>query len=362
MNTSDAELVYQSLSHKPGADEAFTRLVARYRPGIYGLAFAATGNVAEAEDLTQETLIAAYLGLPRLRDPSRFGVWLYGIARNVVRMWYRRRANTPALDGGHAIAALEDRSQRSPEERLDRQESLARIREAVQELSTGNREAITLRYWGEMSYAEISATLNVPLSTVKSRLHKAKRQLQARLGEKRMEQRIKMIPVKVGELYTHDYQGQPHAIVLLESEDGRSLPIWIGRFEGLSLALNRVLESDELMRPLTYDTVANIFDTLSVRLEKVTVSALKDTTFLATLHLWLGEVEHEIDARPSDAINLAVRVSAPIFVAEDVMNSAAKSAPIELPEDVKPLELPESILKMAKEGPETKEDKKKPRH
>ena len=169
MNESDAELVCQSLSSTAGADEAFGRLVARYRPTIFGLAFAATGHVAEAEDLTQETLIAAYLSLPRLRDPERFGVWLYGIARNLVRVWYRRRARTPTLDGGHLLEKLADGSQRAPEERIDQQERLARIRQAVQELSSGNRQAVTLRYWGDMSYAEISAALDVPVSTVKSR-------------------------------------------------------------------------------------------------------------------------------------------------------------------------------------------------
>jgi DNA-directed RNA polymerase specialized sigma24 family protein len=80
MNESDTELVRQRLSSKAGADKAFGRLVARFRPTIFGLAFAATGHVAEAEDLTQEALMAAYLSLPRLRDPKRFGVWLYGIS------------------------------------------------------------------------------------------------------------------------------------------------------------------------------------------------------------------------------------------------------------------------------------------
>ena len=203
MNKGDAELVRKSLSDSPGADEAFAQLVARYRPAIVGLAFAATGTAAEAEVLTQETLIAAYLGLSHLRDPARFGVWLKGIARNLIRMWYRHHAGTPALDGGRVLEDLDDGTFRAPEERLDRRESLSRIREAAKELSTGNQQAINLRYWAEMSYSEIGATLNVPVSTVKSRLHKAKLQLQALLPDKRVERRNDMIPVTVGELYAH---------------------------------------------------------------------------------------------------------------------------------------------------------------
>jgi RNA polymerase sigma factor (sigma-70 family) len=348
MTTSDAELVYQSLSREPGANEAFTRLVARYRPGIHGLAFAATGNVAEAEDLTQETLIAAYLGLPRLRDPNRFGVWLYGIARNMVRMWYRRRAATPTLDGGHVLEQLKNGSRRSPEERMDRQESLARIRRAVQELPTGNRQAITLRYWGEMSYAEISAALNVPESTVKSRLYKAKRQLQAQLGKTKVERRVEVIPVKLGDILAYESERGPEAVVCLVSEDGRSLPIWIGRFEGLSLALNRVLNSDELIRPLTYDMLVNMLAELGVQVSQVVINALQDTTFYATIHLAVGQDQHEIDARPSDAINVAIRTGAPLYVTSDVMKAIGRE-PSRLPlEELQPLELPEAILQLRK--------------
>ena len=277
MNKSDAELVRKSLSGSPGADEAFAQLVARYRPAIFGLAFAATGTAAEAEDLTQETLIAAYLSLSHLRDPARFGEWLKGIARNLVRMWYRRHAGTPALDGGHVLEALDDGSFRAPEERLDQRESLARIREAVQQLSTGNQQAISLRYWAEMSYSEIGAALNVPVSTVKSRLHKAKRQLQALLPDGGVERRKDMIPVTVGEMYAHEAkagtvgniyaretEANPYVILSLDSEDGRSLPIWLDPGAAASIAISHVLGDDKLPRPLTFDLVANMLAKLEV--------------------------------------------------------------------------------------------------
>lgn len=149
----DAELVRQSLSASPSAEDAFARLVARYRLAIFGLAFAATHSAAEAEDLTQDALIAAYLSLSHLRDPARFEAWLKGIARNLVRMWYRRHAATPTLDGGHLLEQIDSGLQFSPEKKVDRQERLARIRQALQELSSGLQQAIALRYWGEMSKA-----------------------------------------------------------------------------------------------------------------------------------------------------------------------------------------------------------------
>jgi RNA polymerase sigma factor (sigma-70 family) len=348
MHEDDAELVRQSLSDQAEADQAFARLVARYRPAIYGLAFAATGDAAEAEDLTQETLITAYLGLPHLRDPALFGAWLKGIARNLVRMWYRRHAATPRLDGGHALDELVSRATLSPEEHIDRQERLERIRQAVQELSTGNQQAVTLRYWAGMSYAEISETLDVPVSTVKSRLHKAKRQLQAQFGEQKVERRVKMIPVKLGEILAHEGEYGPGAVINLVSEDGRSLPIWIGLFEGQSLALSRVLSSDELIRPLTFDMVVNILTELGAQVSQVVISALKDTTFYATIHLALGQNRHRIDARPSDAINLAIRTGAPLYVANEVMEAVNTEPPCRTLDDLQPLELPEAVSQLRK--------------
>ena len=170
-----------------------------------------------------------------------------------------------------------------------------------------------------------------------------------------MKKREKMFPVTVGELYAHELKGGPHTIVSLDSEDGRSLPIWIGPYEGQALAINRVLSGDELHRPITFDLMAKMLATLGVEVTQVVVSALKDTTFYATLHLTLGDVEHEIDARPSDAINLAVRVGAPVFVAEGVMSAAGKGKPDALPEDIQPFELPEALLKLLSAGPAAQE-------
>jgi RNA polymerase sigma factor (sigma-70 family) len=352
MKENDAELVLQSLSDCDDADDAFARLVARYRPAIYGLAFAATGSVAEAEDLTQDALIAAYLSLPHLRDPHRFGAWLKGIARNMVRMWYRKRAAMPNFDGGHLIDELNLGHRRlSPEEHVDRQERLGRIRQAIQDLSTGNQQAITLRYWDEMSYAEISDTLDVPLSTVKSRLHNAKQQLKTQLDQEITERRTDLIPVNVGEIYAFESEHGPAAIVMLEAGDGRSLPIWIGPSEGMSLAIARVL--GRVKRPLTFDLLTDIFTELGIELSQVVVNALQENTYHATLHLASDEGRHEIDARPSDAINIAVRTGAPLYVAPDVMDRAGKMEHEHLPDDLEPMEIPDWVFSQLDDRPES---------
>jgi bifunctional DNase/RNase len=183
-------------------------------------------------------------------------------------------------------------------------------------------------------------------------LHKAKRQLQTQLGKKKVERRVEMIPVKLGDIlaYESEYGPEhgPGAIVCLVSEDGRSLPIWIGPFEGMSLALNRVLNSDELIRPLTYDMVVNMLADLGAQVSQVVISALQETTFYATIHLAVGQDQHEIDARPSDAINVAIRTGAPLYVSSDVMETVNKEPPRTPLDELQPLELPETILQLRK--------------
>ena len=114
---------------------------------------------------------------------------------------------------------------------------------------------------------------------------------------------------------------QSPIVVLKNKENPKEvLPIWIGHPEasGIMMVLNGV----DFVRPLTYDLMKNILETLNVKVEKVEISDLKDGTYYATIYLKTpeGEIKH-IDARPSDAINIALRSGAPIFVADHVMNS-----------------------------------------
>jgi bifunctional DNase/RNase len=109
-------------------------------------------------------------------------------------------------------------------------------------------------------------------------------------------------------------------IILKDEEDKRSLPIWVGIFEANAIALE--LEKIATPRPMTHDLIKNILETIEARVLKVVVTDLKENTFFAVLHLQLGETEYTVDSRPSDAIALALRVSAPIYVDEEVVHKA----------------------------------------
>jgi uncharacterized protein len=112
-----------------------------------------------------------------------------------------------------------------------------------------------------------------------------------------------------------------YALILKETEGERRLPIIIGQFEAQAIALE--LEGIRPPRPLTHDLVKNVLDSLGNALSDVLISELREGTFYARLNVEDHSVSHEIDARPSDAIAIAIRFGAPIYVAETVMEEAA---------------------------------------
>ena len=110
-------------------------------------------------------------------------------------------------------------------------------------------------------------------------------------------------------------------IIILRDEDGqRVLPIWVGVFEANAIALQ--IENVQTPRPMTHDLLKNVIDDLRGHVERIVVCELKENTFYARIHMSANGRAFEVDARPSDAIALALRTRSPIFVEEDVITSA----------------------------------------
>ena len=109
-------------------------------------------------------------------------------------------------------------------------------------------------------------------------------------------------------------------IILRDEEDTRSLPIWVGLFEANAIALE--LEKISPPRPMTHDLIKKILESLDARVQKIVVNDVRDNTFYAVIHLRLGRADITVDSRPSDAIALALRVGAPIFVEQEVVHKA----------------------------------------
>ena len=110
-------------------------------------------------------------------------------------------------------------------------------------------------------------------------------------------------------------------IIILRDADGqRVLPIWVGIFEANAIALQ--MENISTPRPMTHDLLRNVIEDLSGRITKIVVSDLRDNTFYALIYVETGSDTVAIDARPTDAIALALRAQAPIFVEESVIDNA----------------------------------------
>jgi RNA polymerase sigma-70 factor (ECF subfamily) len=166
-----------------GDDQAFARLVEVYQVPVYNLCFRMLGEADEAEDAAQETFLRAYRGLNRY-DPKRsFVTWILSIAsHHCIDRLRRRRLVTISIDDLLPGQIRPDPSP-GPEAMLTYQERQESVKGMLEKLGHVDRAAIILRYWYEMSYEEIAQSLTLSVSSVKSRLHRARRDLAIRWRE-----------------------------------------------------------------------------------------------------------------------------------------------------------------------------------
>ena len=187
MAPTDWELVQ---SARRGDREAFRSLVERYQHKVTALATGMLRNRDDALDVVQDTFTKAYQSLDRFKGESSFYTWLYRITLNQCIDHQRRSARLPSApleapetpeEAPNINAARDDAERDDPLQRVHEAEVGQRIRQAIAELTPEHRAVILLREVEGLSYEEISRALECPKGTVMSRLHYARRQLQARL-------------------------------------------------------------------------------------------------------------------------------------------------------------------------------------
>src|SRR4051794_13409665 len=180
--TNDEQMVEQALSGDP---EAFGEIVRRWERRIFALAYGMLGREEDARDATQETFLAAFRNLRGFRGEAKVSSWLHRIAVNQCITKQRRarvRAETALEDeterdaASFAVAAHE-----SPARRAESRERTEAVRRAVSALPAELRQVIVMKEFEEMTFQEMAEALELPLSTVKSRLYTALKQLRMRL-------------------------------------------------------------------------------------------------------------------------------------------------------------------------------------
>ncbi|MBM3242932.1 sigma-70 family RNA polymerase sigma factor, partial [Candidatus Poribacteria bacterium] len=173
----DEALVKNALS---GDRTTFNCLIEKYQSRVYGLAYHITGNFADAEDLTQEAFIRAYLDLHQLREPQKFANWLYQVTRNICRMWLRKQ-----MSNARALEFLQDavarQSVSSPAEQVEKAELQDSVRNVIAALPENEQLTVTLYYMDGLTYREIADFMGVSQSTVKRRLRASRKKLKEEL-------------------------------------------------------------------------------------------------------------------------------------------------------------------------------------
>lgn len=348
---SDARLVEAALG---GDKDAFAALVTRHWATAVALAARVLGTPDLARDAAQEAAVAALVSLDRLRAPARFGAWFCGITLNVARGWARQlRAERPAVIGDQAP----DRASHEPgpDERAELAELAATVRAAVAQLADGQRDAVLLFYLQGLTHREVAAELAISVGAVKARLHQARAALtptlvplasgpaptrspaltgdqalagsQALTGDPAVPVTRHKEPVmttteggpawaevSVTDIRSSDDSNplnRTHVIVLTERDGPRRLPIWVGPVEATVLALS--LQAVEMPRPMTYQMAAGLLEASGSRVSEVRITRLAEEVFYAVVVVDGPAGQREVDARPSDAVNLALVAGAPIL-------------------------------------------------
>ena len=356
MGRDDRAIIDQVLA---GDRDAFGILIDRHRDGATRLANRILRVRADAEDVVQEALLHAFLDLAELRDRDRFVSWLLGIVVNLAKSRLRLRREVPVEDwsGGQAIRGFVWMdAEPTPDVRQEARELHDIVWKALAALPAEQQETVQLHYVDGLRVWEIAALVGVPSGTVKARLHRARgrlrRALAAELGVPlesggRREEQLTMIPVTVDDLIVRvpkdgdvrwiDIPERAPAnvgrlrVVLLKERDGqRTLPIWVGAVEGNAIAL--ALAGIGTPRPMSLSLMHRVLGLANIAIERVVVTALRDNIFYAVLTLRIDGQPQEVDARPSDAITLAVYAGAPVFVTPEMLElPVVVNAPDALP-------------------------------
>jgi len=338
---TDGELVRRA---QKGERQAFDQLILRHQPIALSLAIRIVGDRERRLELTQEAVLHAYLSLDRLRKPDSFRAWLCAIVVNLCKTHLRRpRLETLSLEllsGGRSFDSLPyPDSAPQPHQAAEARETHRLILAAVAQLPPPNRDAALLYYFEPLSVRETAALRQISVPAVKGRLHKSRRKLRDQLNSTFAEWQPRpaaaqqtrskqMIPVTVLGIVVPDQEKDHRILVLTDESKRRLLALWIGPYEADDIKLS--LREIKLHRPMTFNFIADLLDKAGVRIESVAVSALEKDTFYATAHAQRGEESFTVDARPSDAIALALRTQSPIFAAPEVMEAVGLDIPADM--------------------------------
>ncbi len=311
--------------------DAYGQILRRFQDMAYGYAYAILGDFHRAEDVAQEAFIRAYRDLQKLDDPATFPGWF----RRIVFKYCDRRTRRKGLPTVPLQSVGPMQSDRpGPLEKAQKREMAEKVLQAIRALPEKERTVTTLYYINGYSQKEVADFLELPVATVNNRLHASRKRLKERMiamvadelkgsrPDREFKERVMRVVSRVE--VRPEKSPEDSGRVLLVAEDGRCLPVVIGKAE--EAAIHRAVTGQEPPRPLTHELFLSALEAFGISVKETRVTELRDGTFIGECVLERDGEERVLDARPSDAVALAIMTDSRVSVAEKVLSEAATHA------------------------------------
>lgn len=348
---TDAALVARVLA---GERDAFDLLLQRHAPSVQRLCTTLLGPTMEAQDVAQEAALQAFLGIARLREPTRFGAWLHAIASHLAHSALRRRSELSLERLGTEIneQLLWISPQPTGEEYLLEWELHEAIVRALQDLPSTHCQAVIGFYLQGYRYQELAEQLGIPLSTLKWRLFESRKLLKVRLQplaqrraasvrpfesphpkettmsnrsprQRKTSSTNTLVALRIDSLLHFPFTRQ-HLAILRDPASARVLPVPLtdAEFDSLNAAF-RARQGEVDAFAVAQPLAQRLLESFGADMEQVMITALAEHSFYATVTLKQGARSRKVDMRLSEALLLAARGSTPIFIERSLLETAA---------------------------------------
>ncbi|MGC1282561.1 MAG: bifunctional nuclease domain-containing protein [Streptosporangiaceae bacterium] len=323
MWVSDGELVRLAQAGEP---TAFRLLVERYLPVARARASRLCHDPGDVDDVVQESLLQAFLGLDRLRDPDRFAAWLSGIVLNVHRAMRRRPPLTLLAEWPEQLHPVSAGDLPSADD-LDRAEAL---RKAVADLPAGQRRAVTMYYYADLPIGQIADSAGA----AKASLHKARQRLREHITAQRPDlipaspRRALMTAVRIahaeprpGDLGDGRLAVNQVLVILADDAGHRAFPVWLNADDGGSLwRLVSPQAGDAALERVPEQLTSRLLSAAGTTVTGVDIDELGPGITAARIGLAGPAGAQHVTARLADGLSLAAAAGCPVRVADSVMD------------------------------------------
>jgi len=319
----EIELIEKALA---GDKKAFGSLADKYYKYCLTVAENILDDKDVAKDLVQNGLMEAYFCLSNLRNPTAFKEWLAGIVRNLCKNYLR--------ENSRQFQSLKQYYEEHHDTETSEAERIVNIVLAgIKSLDIQYQKVVYLFYYERKCIDEICNELSISSSLAKVRLHRGRKELRTILeGSQEIREfqqyykyRKTMKKVTIIDMILGGENNSKCSVLFYDEESFRVLPIVITREEAETMLI--AMKGIEFPRPMTFNLITEIIKSNSLVPVAVHVTEILDGVFLSKLQLKGKEQVMEYDSRPSDAVTIALMFDCPIFVSQNVLDSAGFPVP-----------------------------------